>query len=549
MAVALGMGELQIPHMHVVLEIDEGLALGLRHRPERRTAARGGLRLDRREDRRRPAQTRRSLRAVDEAGAEPRDPRRRARRGQALDLGREEGAGGRGPHRPRAALAGQRDHRVEAPRHRQRIHRNRLLATRPAQGDPCQGLAPAGPGDDSSGDQTRPTGPGRALGAGIDDGCHLHPRRLKVGGQRITCVRVGEDRRPPARRNRPAVEIGAHRAGHHHAGPVVAAENQRPLLGSGGHHRRLRRDPPQPLDRATGVWERDVLLHPLDRAEDVGVVPAEDRGSGQHPHVGQIRQLRRDPGCENGRRRIANPRGLGEQRASRPRPFVRQDHPCPRPTGRERGGEPRGACADHQQIAMRPGLVIMIRVRLLARPPEPGGAADQRLVDLFPEAPRPHEGLVVEPRPQEGRGQPVQRADVMLQGGPAVLAGGLQSVVEFLHRRTSVGLGPPATADRDQRVRLGRSGGQHAPRPVILEATPDQHPSRPQQRRGQRVPAEPRDRLSVEGEGERGGAVDLTPLGETPGGHGRTSAASTTRSTAWVAVSRVTTSQRRQPPA
>ncbi|PJN96273.1 hypothetical protein CNY89_03550 [Amaricoccus sp. HAR-UPW-R2A-40] len=47
MAVALGMGELQIPHMHVVLEIDEGLALGLRHRPDRRAAARGGLRLDR----------------------------------------------------------------------------------------------------------------------------------------------------------------------------------------------------------------------------------------------------------------------------------------------------------------------------------------------------------------------------------------------------------------------------------------------------------------------------------------------------------------------
>ena len=75
------------------------------------------------------------------------------------------------------------------------------------------------------------------------------------------------------------------------------------------------------------------------------------------------------------------------------------------------------------------------------------------------------------------------------------------------------------------------------------------------QRRGQRVARVAREGLAVEAEVQPGGAVDEAALVETEGGHARLpfrlpaqSRAVTAPKTSWVSVSRVTTSQARQPP-
>ena len=54
-------------------------------------------------------------------------------------------------------------------------------------------------------------------------------------------------------------------------------------------------------------------------------------------------------------------------------------------------------------------FLVVVRIARAGGAAQAGGAADQRLVHALPEAARPHEGLVVEPRSQE-RGQPLVHA-------------------------------------------------------------------------------------------------------------------------------------------
>jgi len=112
---------------------------------------------------------------------------------------------------------------------------------------------------------------------------------------------------------------------------------------------------------------------------------------------------------------------------------------------------------DHQKVAKRAGLLVKIRIGFAAEAAKPGGAPDRGLVELFPHCGRPHEGLVVEAGDEQRSSQLVDRAQIELQRGPAVLALGRKSVVKLDRGRLGVGLTPRAAAQFDQRVGLFRS--------------------------------------------------------------------------------------------
>mgnify|MGYP001225621626 CR=1 FL=1 len=348
----------------------------------------------------------------------------------------------------------------------------------------------------------------------VDDRRHAHARRLQVVCQTIGVVRGGEDRPRGAGRHPVARQIASHPAGQHDAGPVVAAEDQRALVCAGGQHRALGDDAPQALGRARlACAMRRGTLH---GAEDIVVVPSEHGGARHGADVGQAVQFRQQCG-EDPRVRVA---GVGaKQRAARLGLLVGQDDACAGPARRKGGGESRRPRADHQQVAMRPALLVARRVRLVAGPAEARRPADQRLVELLPEFRRPHEGLVVEAGAQERREQPVCRAEIEFERRPAVLARRVQPVMKLHDGGARVRRGAAVAPQGDQRVGLGRSGAQDAARAVVLEAAADQHAAVGQQRRSQRVALEAGHRPAVEAERQRRRTVDRAALVETERGH------------------------------
>lgn len=97
----------------------------------------------------------------------------------------------------------------------------------------------------------------------------------------------------------------------------------------------------------------------------------------------------------------------------------------------------------------------MIRIGLRGRDAETGGAADERLVELVPGGLRPHEGLVVEARGEEGRQEIVEAADVEGERRPTVLRQHLHAVEDFLHGGADVRLPARGIARNvEQRIRL-----------------------------------------------------------------------------------------------
>ena len=73
----------------------------------------------------------------------------------------------------------------------------------------------------------------------------------------------------------------------------------------------------------------------------------------------------------------ADPSRFDEQRAAEPRAFVDEDHAGAGPPAATAPPPGRRPGADHQQVAMRPGLLVAVRVGLVARPAEAGGPADE----------------------------------------------------------------------------------------------------------------------------------------------------------------------------
>ena len=357
----------------------------------------------------------------------------------------------------------------------------------------------------------------------IDDGLHLARRpRARSATVRAVSSLVREHHGAPARRHRIAVEIGAHGAGQHDAGAVVVAEHQRPLDGAGGENAAPGEDAPQALARLVRGRLGDVVVDALQRRVGAAVVDADHRRARHDAHVGQRRQLGRDVRRPVRAAAVADSPVLGEQPPAEAEVLLAQHDARAGPARRQRRHQARRPAADDQHVAVQEGLLVGVGVALAGGAPEPGGAADQRLVDLLPERRRPHEGLVVEAGRQQRRDQRVDRQQIEPQRRPAVLAGGDEAVVELGRGGARVGLAPRAGPQLDQRIGLLRSGRQDAARAMILERPPDQMHAVGQQRRRQRVAGMAAVAAPVEGE-RRAPACDRS---DRPTASGRLDAAS-----------------------
>ena len=82
------------------------------------------------------------------------------------------------------------------------------------------------------------------------------------------------------------------------------------------------------------------------------------------------------------------------------------------------------------------------------------GTANDRLVDLLPEALRPHEGLVVEAGDEHGRRQRIDGAHIEIERGPAVLALRHQAIEKLDHGGARVGFLAAPLAQFHQRIGL-----------------------------------------------------------------------------------------------
>ena len=120
------------------------------------------------------------------------------------------------------------------------------------------------------------------------------------------------------------------------------------------------------------------------------------------------------------------------------------------------------------------GLFIAVGVFHPGGPAKPGGAADQRLVQLFPEAFGPHEGLVVKTCRQQRRQQLVDAQRVKPQRRPAVLAIGDQAVVKLGGGGARIGLAPGTGAQFHQRIGFLDPRRDDAARQMVFERATDE---------------------------------------------------------------------------
>ena len=141
----------------------------------------------------------------------------------------------------------------------------------------------------------------------------------------------------------------------------------------------------KPLARLVLRRRRHVIVDALERGIGAVVVDAKHGGARQDAHVGQRGQLRGDVGDPVGGAALVERAGLGDQPAAEAEVLLAQHDARAGPARRQRGHQPRGAAADHQHVAMQERLLVGVGVVGAGGAAEPGGAADQRLVDLLPE--------------------------------------------------------------------------------------------------------------------------------------------------------------------
>ncbi|MND54144.1 hypothetical protein D3C80_451980 [compost metagenome] len=303
--------------------------------------------------------------------------------------------------------------RRPAARDRQRIAGDLLLKTGPFGNQRIDAIAPLRADDAAIADHPHAVRHGiRRLRACIDDRRDIDTGRHQIGCRPIARPAIGEDSHLAARRHAISVGVGTHCACRHHARLVVAAENQRSLFRAGSQNGALGDDAPEPFHRQVRRRCGDMFLHPLDGTENHIVIPAEHGRARHQRDIWKCRQFLDHRLGEIGSRNTAHRGAFGQKRSAKPKTFVRKDH--------ARTGASCSKCrhqagrtgADDQQIAMRPGFLVAIRIGLHRQLAEAGCATDDRLVELFPKRCRPHEGFVVEARTQHRRKQAVYRADI-----------------------------------------------------------------------------------------------------------------------------------------
>ena len=244
-------------------------------------------------------------------------------------------------------------------------------------------------------------GQARAVGAGIYNGGNFDTLGLQVLRRAQPVVIVGEDGGTLPHGHAPAVGIGAQGTRKQDAGPVIVFKGNGPLDGPAAQDRAARIDAPQHLARLAGQGFCQMVRYAFHGGIDAMVERAQNGGARQKPHLRHLRQL-----C-HGLRRPVGPglgpqhKGLGVQPSAHAEILVGQDHPCAAAPGGQGGSQARRPRPDDQQVAMQEPLVIGVRVILHRQCAQSRSAADQRLINLFPERGRPHEGLVVEARRKE----------------------------------------------------------------------------------------------------------------------------------------------------
>ena len=311
------------------------------------------------------------------------------------------------------------------------------------------------------------------------------------------------------------IEIGARRAGQHHAGAVVVGEHQGPFDGPGGQDHLFGADLPQPLTRRAGRRNGLMIGQALDDTDHVVREIAERRGAREHGDAGMLRQTReglRDPIA---RRRLVDRRaaliGFIQQRSADLRLLVDQDD-APAALGRRHRRRQTGRPgADHQHLAMGKAVGVDVRIRRGGRPTQTGGGADDGFVQAAPRLGRPHEGLVVKPRRNEAADQAVHGADVERQVRPTILALGDEAVIQLYLGGAQIGrIARGVASDGDQSVRLVRSGAQNAARAMVFERSAGQPDAVGDQGRGEGIARAADVSATVEGEADRLVAVDHT---------------------------------------
>ena len=332
----------------------------------------------------------------------------------------------------------------------------------------------------------------------------------------VSRIVVGEEHGALARQRPIVVEVALRRPGQHDSGAVVVGEDQGPFVGAAGEHHPPRLDVPQALAGDTGRRARPQMVGAaLQRAQRVVVVVAEERGAGEHAHLGHGGQAlcrRPGPGCAVS---AVDTVTEAEQRAAERCLLVHEQDPRAGLAGGERGGDPGRAAAHHEHVAVCGHLVVGVGIGRLGRVTEAGHAPDGGLVERLPERCRPEEGLVVKAGGEERREPPGPGGEVEVGARPGVDARGCETVVELHLGRAQVGLGARANAQLDQRGRLLRAGGEDAARAVIFEAPAGEVRAVRDQRGRQCVAGVALIAAPVEGEAEALRPVDPPALLET----------------------------------
>ena len=501
-------GQLDVGHLHVVLEVEERLLpdrvrRARRHQPDGgyRVLAlflnlgrveRGGLEPEP------PARLRCGLAARTERVARAPPARRRpgregdgapvGARGRACRIGQErrpalvpdELAAGLGPQMHRGRPAARHRHRVAgdalAP-----LARAGLVEDAHALDAPAAQRRHAGARDHAQARRARARHQ-RAVGVRprVHDGGDGEPRLGQGQRGAVGVVVVGDDHGALGRHGLVGEEV-AHGRGQHHAGQVVGGEGHGPLDRAGRRQHLPRAHPPQPV--AWPALPRRALVHQgvavVEHARQRRPRPQDDVRHGAQAGHGALDPLLGGPAVD---RRAVHRRPPAPMRR-----LLREDHARPGPARDQGRPEARDAAARDQQVRVGVDLLVAVGVGLGRRATEAGGAADQRLVDVGPERAGPKEGLVVEARRQELRQGGVHRAHVALQARPAVLRGGDEAVVQLGRGGARVGLVPRPLAEVHERVGLLGPRRHDAARAVVLERSPDQRAPGAQEGRGQRV--------------------------------------------------------------
>ena len=168
----------------------------------------------------------------------------------------------------------------------------------------------------------------------------------------------------------------------------------------------------------------------------------------------------------------------------------------------------RRACSDDEHVAERVGMFVTVRITNAGAAAQTSGATDDGLIELFPEARWPHEGLVIKAGDEDRAQQRIDRQNIEFQRRPVVLAPRLKPVIELDGGGFGVGFAARTGPQLHERVRLLGARAQYAPGTMILEAASDNTRAFREQRGRQRISGTARGRFPVEAKTKRLRAVD-----------------------------------------